>query len=115
MDASDAYRVFFRRSPAMLVALDRDGYFVDASDAWLARFGYSRAGIAGLRPQDLASEASVQRIVEDYLPLLRRAGYLNDVPVDVITRTGETVGCRASAIVEREPGGDVVGTVVAYA
>lgn len=88
MSATDRYRQFFRRSPALLVALDRDGYFLDATDAWLERFGYGRDEIDGLRPQDLASEASLRRIVEDYLPLLRRAGQLSRVPVDLLTKTG---------------------------
>jgi PAS domain S-box-containing protein len=111
---SNRYRWFFHRSPALLVALDREGCFVDASDAWLRRFGYSRDEIVGLRPQDLTSEASVRRIVEDYLPLLRRAGRLDDVPVDLVAKTGEIVGCLASAVVESEPSGEVLGTIVAY-
>ncbi|MDH3506590.1 MAG: sigma 54-interacting transcriptional regulator [Gammaproteobacteria bacterium] len=115
MSATDRYQQFFRRSPALLVALDRDGYFVDATDAWLERFGYVRDEIDGLRPQDLASEASLRRIVEDYLPLLRRAGQLSRVPVDLLTKTGERVGCLASAVIERSADGEHIGTLVSYA
>ncbi|MDH3417900.1 MAG: sigma 54-interacting transcriptional regulator [Gammaproteobacteria bacterium] len=115
MSATDRYQQFFRRSPALLVALDRDGYFVDATDAWLERFGYVRDEIDGLRPQDLASEASLRRIVEDYLPLLRRAGQLSRVPVDLLTKTGERVGCLASAVIERSADGEHIGTLVGYA
>ena len=38
----DRYRWLFRRSPALVVALDKDGFFIDVSDAWVERFGYSR-------------------------------------------------------------------------
>ncbi len=114
MAETNRYRWFFQRNPAFLVALDRDGCIVDASDAWLRRLGYDRDEIVGLRPQDLTSEASVRRIVEDYLPLLRRAGHLDDVPVDLMSNTGETIGCLASAVAERDPSGDLVGTSVAY-
>lgn len=114
MSATNRYQQFFRRSPALLVALDPDGYFMDATDAWLKRFGYDRAEINSLRPQDLASEASLRRIVEDYLPLLRRAGQLSRVPVDLLTKTGERVGCLASAVAERGVDGDYLGTLVGY-
>ena len=77
------YKGLFQRNPALLVALDRDGYFVDASDAWLTRFGFERDEIAGMRPQDLATETSVSRILDTYLPLLRRAGHLAGVPFDM--------------------------------
>ena len=115
MDNQSRYQSLFRRSPALLVALDPDGYFLDATDAWLERFGYERSEIGRLRPQDLASEASVRRIVEDYLPLLRRAGKLNNVPVDLVTNAGERVGCLASAVVEHAQDGEYLGVVVAYA
>ncbi len=114
MTRENRYRTFFRRSPALLAALDPDGYFIDSTDAWLERFGYDRDELAGLRPQDLASEASLRRIVEDYLPLLRRAGRLNQVPVDLMTKTGEHVGCLASAVVERSEDGEFLGTLVGY-
>ena len=77
--------------------------------------GPCRDEIGGLRPQDLASETSLRRIVEDYLPLLRRTGRLSRVPLDMLTRTGERVGCLASAVVERSADGEYLGTLVGYA
>ena len=45
MSLADRYQWLFRKSPALSVSLDEDGYFLDASDAWLARFGFiERAG-----------------------------------------------------------------------
>ena len=38
----------------------------------------------------------MQRIENDYLPLLRRTGRLNNVPVDLYTRSGEQVDCMAN-------------------
>ncbi len=111
---SRRYQSLFQRNPALLVALDSDGYFVDASDAWLARFGFARDEIGEMRPQDLATETSVSRILDTYLPLLRRSGRLAGVPFDMRTRSGETVNCLANAIVERDADGHVLGTIVAY-
>ena len=110
---SERYKSLFQRNPALLVALDPDGYIVDASDAWLARFGYERDELSAIRPQDLATETSVSRILDTYLPLLRRSGRLSGVPFDMRTKAGETVNCLADALVERD-GADVLGTIVAY-
>ena len=104
----------FRRSPALLVSLNEDGFFVDASDAWLRRFGYAREEIATMRPQDLSSTEGAKRIVEEYLPVLRRTGRLAGVPIDLVTRNNERVDCLASAIVERSESGDYRRTIAVY-
>lgn len=115
MSLADRYQWLFRKSPALTVSLDEDGYFLDASDAWLGRFGYTREEIQELRPQDIASPESALRIEEEYLPLLRRTGRLDNVPVDLATSSGDRVDCLASAIVERGAEGDYLRTVAVYA
>jgi PAS domain S-box-containing protein len=114
MSQQDEYQWLFRRSPALLVSLNEDGFFVDASDAWLRRFGYAREEITHMRPQDLASPEGAKRIVEEYLPLLRRTGRLAGVPIDLVTRNDERVDCLANAIVERSDAGDYLRTIAVY-
>jgi PAS domain S-box-containing protein len=114
MSLQDRYQWLFRKSPALIVSLDEDGFFLDASDAWLRRFGYSREEILHVRPQDIASAEASKRIVEEFLPLLRRTGRLEGVPVDLSTKDGERVDCLASAIVERGDAGDYLRTVAVY-
>ena len=114
MSLQDRYQWLFRKSPALIVSLDEDGFFLDASDAWLRRFGYTRDEIVDLRPQDIASPEAAKRIVEEFLPLLRRTSRLEGVPVDLATRNGERVDCLASAIVERGDAGDYLRTVAVY-
>ena len=112
---ADRYQWLFRKSPALSVSLNQDGYFLDASDAWLTRFGYSRDELTALRPQDVSSPESTRRIVEAYMPLLRRVGRLTDVPVELLTKTGDAVACLANVVAEREEdGGDHVRTVAVY-
>src|SRR3970282_1349704 len=115
MSLADRYQWLFRKSPALTVSLDEDGYFLDASDAWLGRFGYTREEIQELRPQDIASPKPALRIEKEYLPLLRRTGRLDNVPVDLATSSGVRVDCLASAIVERGAEGDYLRTVDGYA
>ncbi len=115
MSTDPRYLWLFRKSPALSVSLNEDGYILDASDAWLTRFGYARDELTALRPQDLSSPESARRIVEDYMPLLRRVGRLTDVPVELVTKAGETVACLANVVVEREDdSGDHVRTVAVY-
>src|SRR5882672_1285894 len=114
MSLEDRYQWLFRKCPALIVSLNEDGYFLDASDAWLRRFGYTREEITTVRPQDLASAEAAKRIVEVYLPVLRRAGRLDSVPVDLATKQRERIDCLASAIVERGASGDYLRTVAVY-
>ena len=114
MSLEDRYQWLFRKCPALIVSLTEDGYFLDASDAWLRRFGYTRDEITTVRPQDLASAEAAKRIVEEYLPVLRRTGRLDSVPVDLATKQRERVECLASAIVERGAAGDYLRTVAVY-
>lgn len=114
MPLADRYRWLFRRSPAMIVALDKDGFFSDASDAWIERLGYSREELVRLKPQDIASPESAALIVKEYLPLLRRRGRLEHAAIELLTKQGELVSCVASAVTERSETGDFLRTVAVY-
>ena len=104
------YQPFFRMGPVLAVALNEEGFLLDATDAWLRRFGYARDGIHRLRARELSSPEVSERIENDYLPLLRRTGRLNNVPVDLYTRSGEQVDCLANVSTDGEG-----RTVVVYA
>jgi PAS domain S-box-containing protein len=114
MSLADRYQWLFRKTPALTVSLDQDGYFLDASDAWLERFGYGREEISVLRPEDMATPEFVRVIKEEYRPLLRRTGLLDHMAVSMLSKTGEVVNCITSAIVELSGSGDYLRTVVIY-
>ncbi|HVY65749.1 MAG TPA: sigma 54-interacting transcriptional regulator [Gammaproteobacteria bacterium] len=114
MSIEASYQWLFRRSPALIVLLNEEGFFVDASDSWLRRFGYGREEITNMRPQDLATKEVAKVITEEYLPMLRRTGRLQGVPVDLVTRSGERVDCLATAIVDRTDEGAYLRTVAVY-
>jgi PAS domain S-box-containing protein len=114
MPQREHYQWLFHKSPARILSLDEDGRVLDASDAWLGRFGYAREEVRGVRPQDLGSPDSAKRIVEEYLPLLRRTGRLDAVPVDLRTTNGEIVDCLATAQIESDEAGRYIRTIVVY-
>jgi PAS domain S-box-containing protein len=103
-----------RRSPALMLLLDGEGRILDASDQWLRRFGYAREDVVGRRPHDFSSPEVAQRIVDEYIPLLRRTGELESAPVDIITSTGESVDCFARAVIEHDAEGEFLRTVTVY-
>ena len=109
------YQTFFRMSPVLAVALDEEGFLLDASDAWLRRFGYTREEISRVRARELSSPAVNRRIENDYLPLLRRTGRLRNVPVDLFTRSGQQADCLANVSTDSEGRTVVVYTEVAEA
>ena len=114
MTVESNYQWLFRKSPALIVLLNEEGFFVDASDSWLKRFGYGREEIVNMRPQDLATREVAKVISEEYLPMLRRTGRLQGVAVNLVTRDGERVDCLATAIVERSEVGEHLRTVAVY-
>src|SRR6188768_2243024 len=114
MPAPTSYEWLFRASPALTLLVNGEGFIIDASDAWLRRFGYSRDELTNVRPKDLASEDAATRITEEYLPVLRRTGRLDSVTVDLRTKQGERIDCLASSVVERGADGDSLRTVVVY-
>ena len=65
MPADDRYQWLFRKSPALTLLVNEEGLIIDASDAWLRRFGYSRDELTNVRPKDLASADAALRITEE--------------------------------------------------
>jgi len=114
MPMTDRYRWLFRRSPTLMVAFDKDGYFIDVSDAWVERFGYSREELATLKPHDIATPESAVLIEQEYLPLLRRRGRLEHAAIDLLTKSGQRVRCIARAVSESSEHGDYLRTVAVY-
>lgn len=113
MSPSD-YKWLFRRSPAMATAIDREGRYLDVNDAFLEQLGYARKDMAGRRPAEFVTAESAERIDKEFMPTLRRTGRLELKPIDFVSKTGETVNCLTSAVVEHDPGHGLTRTVAVY-
>ena len=91
MPTENRYAWLFRRLPVIATLMDAEGRFTDVSDAWISRLGYGREEIRGMFPQDIATAESARQIREEHLPLFKRTGRLDHVPVDFITKDGEEI------------------------
>ncbi len=110
----DNYHWLFRKAPTMATLIDGDGRYLDVNDALLARLGFAREEMVGHRPAEFVSEASAQRIENEFVPTLRRTGKLENKPIAFLTKSGEEVECITNSLVEHDPGGSLVRTVAIY-
>lgn len=105
MTRENRYAWLFRRLPVIATLLDAEGRLTDVSDEWVNRLGYSRDEILGRSPQEIATPESAKQIREEHLPLIRRTGRLDHVPVDFVAKDGEKIEMLATTISEYEENG----------
>jgi PAS domain S-box-containing protein len=110
----DDYEWLFRKAPAMATAIGEDGRYLDVNDALVARLGYTRDELIGQLPDVCVTPETARRIEEEFRPALRRTGKLDNKPVSFVTRSGEVVDCGANAIIEYDPEGAFLRTIVIY-
>jgi len=98
----------------MAASIARSGVFLDVNDAMLGRLGYQRDEMLGQRPEDFATKASARRIANEFRPLLRRTGKLENKPVGLVAKNGEVIDCMTNALVEYGKDGEVAHTIAMY-
>ncbi len=108
------YQWLFRRSPSMATSIDEDGRFLDVSDSFADRLGYTREALIGRAPESFMTETSARRIVDELRPALRRTGKLERKPVTFVTADGDAIACVTNAVIEYGADGDYVQTIAVY-
>ena len=114
MASLDNYQWLFRKAPTMATAIGEDGRYLDVNDAFLTRLGLRRRDVIGRRPGEFVTAESAIRIENELLPTLRRTGRLENKPVALVAKSGETVNCLTNSLVEHDPDGSFVRTVAIY-
>ncbi len=104
----------FRALPILAALLDRDGRFIDVSDEWVQRIGFGREEMLGRSPEDIATEATAQRIREEHLPGFRRTGRLDQVPVGFICKDGETIELLATTVAQQDEDGQSLYSISVF-
>jgi PAS domain S-box-containing protein len=110
----DDYEWLVRKAPAMATAIGEDGRYLDVNDAFVQRMGYTREELVGQRPDVCVTPETARRIEKEFRPALRRTGKLDNKPVSFVTKSGEIVDCGANAIIEYDPAGEFLRTIVIY-
>jgi diguanylate cyclase (GGDEF)-like protein/PAS domain S-box-containing protein len=109
------FRTLYQNTPVMLHSIDPAGRILNVSNYWLQTLGYRREEVVGRRLSDFLSEKS-RRFAEDtVLPEFFRAGFIKDIPHQMLKKTGEIMHVLVSAIAEYDDEGQIsrsLGVVV---
>ncbi len=107
------YRQLYRSTPAMLHTVDADGLVITATDHWLHKMGYTRDEVVGRPISDFFSNAFKKRLSTERLQALIHSGEFQNEERQMVTKSGQVLDLLTSAIVERNPSGDVERLLVA--
>ncbi len=97
MDIQNFYNSIFHDLPLLAALLDSRGRFIDVSDKWAQRTGYTTEKLRGQSPEDIATPESARRIREEHLPGFKRTGRLDHVAVGFLAKDGEVIELLATA------------------
>lgn len=110
----DRYRWLYRNCPALIASIDARGRYVDMSDAYLKRLGYSREELVGRHPQEHMTPEAARRMSEEYLPRFLRTGRLTNIPMSRMAKDGEVVEFLVSAVAERDTDGKFLRSISVF-
>jgi diguanylate cyclase (GGDEF)-like protein/PAS domain S-box-containing protein len=102
------FRHLYQKTPVMLHTIDRRGLLLHVSDYWLQSMGYQREEVIGQPMSDFLSEKSRRLAEEKVLPDLFRAGYVKDIPYQMVKKSGEYIDILLSAVAEHDGEGEIV-------
>jgi diguanylate cyclase (GGDEF)-like protein/PAS domain S-box-containing protein len=101
-ESETRYRRLYQKTPVMLHSIDQLGRIVNVSDFWLETLGYRREEVMGRMLTDFLSEKSRRLAEEKVLPELFKAGFVKDIPYQMIKKTGEVIDILLSAVAEHD-------------
>ncbi|MDJ0927874.1 MAG: sigma 54-interacting transcriptional regulator [Gammaproteobacteria bacterium] len=104
----------FNVIPVLGHRTDPEGRILEVTDELAERLGYPPEHFLGLRPEELATDASARRIREEHLPRFRRTGCLENVPVAFRDQAGGRVSLLATTTAVRNERGDLQECLTVY-
>ncbi len=101
------YRRLYQNTPVMLHSIDRSGRLVNVSNYWLQTLGYSREEVLGRPLTEFLSHKSRRLVEKNMLPEFFKAGFVENIPYQMIKKTGEVIDVLLSAVAERDAKGEI--------
>ncbi len=105
-ETGQRYRSLFEQSRDAVNITTRDGKLLDANQAWLDLFGYTRKDIAGLNVEELYADPADRRRFQDEM---EEKGAVRDYEVKLRKRNSTEMECLVTSTVRRGEDGAVVG------
>ncbi len=103
--SEERYRSLFDQSMDAIVTSASDGSNMDANQAWLDLFGYSRDELPGLNAVDMYPNPQDRG---DFLRSIAKTGVLVDEEVRLKKKDGSVMDCARTVVARRDPEGSVV-------
>ena len=110
-ESEERFRTLYCEIPAMVHSIDERGQLVDVSGRWLETLGYERNEVIGRKSIEFLTAESRQYAETVSLPEFWRTGRAWDVAYQFVKKNGELVDVLLSAVLERDPEGNVVRTL----
>lgn len=102
--SEERFRSLFEQSIDAIFGNAPDGSHMEANQAWLAMFGYSRADLAGMNAADLYARTEDRHA---FVSVMREQGAVRD-EVALKRKDGTVMLCQRVAFARRDPSGRVV-------
>ncbi len=102
------FRTLYQKTPVMLHSIDPQGRIINVSDFWLETMGYRREEVLGRPLTGFFSDKSRRFAEETVFPEFFRAGFVKDIPYQMVKKTGEIIHVLLSAVAEYDAKGEVV-------
>ena len=97
MKDDDAFLKLYRKTPAMMHSVSRDGKLIEVSDLWLQVMGYTREEVIGRDPLDFHEEASREIAINKNFPAFWKEGHLEKAPLTFVKKSGEHIDVELTA------------------
>ncbi len=107
------YLDLYESTPAMLHTVDAEGRITAVSNHWLAKLGYARNEVVGRIILDFMTDESRRSLMEGSLREFISQGDVQNVPRQMLAKSGEVLDVLLSARAERDEQGNVVRLLVA--
>jgi diguanylate cyclase (GGDEF)-like protein/PAS domain S-box-containing protein len=99
------FQSLYLNTPMMMHSIDVNGVLLNVSDFWLDKLEYSRDEVIGKKLTDFFSINSKDFAEETILPHFFEAGSVEDVPYQMIKKSGEVIDVLISAKAVRDEQG----------
>lgn len=107
MDVHDGmYRSLFEDSRDAIYMTTREGFFIEANQAMLDLFGFSRDELLGLSAKIIYAEATDR---ESFQRAIEEKGFVRDYEIHFRRKSGLVMDCLLTAACRRAPDGTIAG------
>jgi PAS domain S-box-containing protein len=109
--SEDRYRTLYAHTPVMMHSLDMEYRLLALNECWTDVMGYEPEEVIGRNAMELFTEESRRYQMEVTRPEAIRTGEFNDVPLQMINKSGEIVDVLLSGVAITNDDGEMIYSV----